>query len=337
MALPMRPIGHEDRLSLIEHLEELRSRLIVCLIGFLVCFGIAVWQNEALLNIVNRPLGRRRPPRRPSTRARDRWSRPRAPRSGCAQALEHGADAFSRLARSPTLTPADRATLREAIHSYGEAARALPESVPGRQPVTLGVTEPFTTSLTVSLWFAILFALPLFLYEAYAFVMPAFTAQERRVALPLMLLVPVLFACGVTFGYYAVLPPAVKFLQSYNSGSYDVLVQAKPYYSFVILALISMGLLFQIPIGILALTRTGVVSVTQLRRNRRYAIVVIAVLAMLLPTIDPVTMLLEMAPLIVLYELSILLASWIDRMGARRARSTALASPSDPDESADAV
>ncbi len=335
MAPPMRPIGHEDRLSLIEHLEELRSRLIVCLIGFLVCFGIAVWQNEALLNIVNRPL------EKTTASAAKHASGPleQASRSQVRlrQALEHGADAFSRLARSPTLTPADRATLREAIHSYGEAARALPESVPGRQPVTLGVTEPFTTSLTVSLWFAILFALPLFLYEAYAFVMPAFTAQERRVALPLMLLVPVLFACGVTFGYYAVLPPAVKFLQSYNSGSYDVLVQAKPYYSFVILALISMGLLFQIPIGILALTRTGVVSVTQLRRNRRYAIVVIAVLAMLLPTIDPVTMLLEMAPLIVLYELSILLASWIDRMGARRARSTALASPSDPDESADAV
>jgi sec-independent protein translocase protein TatC len=79
------------------------------------------------------------------------------------------------------------------------------------------------------------------------------------------------------------------------------------------------------------------VSVAQLRRNRRYAIVVIAVLAMLLPTIDPVTMLLEMIPLLVLYELSILLASWLDRVTARRERAAALAAPSDPDESADAV
>ena len=85
------------------------------------------------------------------------------------------------------------------------------------------------------------------------------------------------------------------------------------------------------------LTRAGVLSVKQLRSNRRYAIVIIAVIAMLLPTIDPVTMLLEMLPLVVLYELSILLASWMDRVSARRARAGALATPSDPDESADAV
>jgi sec-independent protein translocase protein TatC len=210
--------------------------------------------------------------------------------------------------------------------------------VPGRQPITLGVTEPFTTTLTVSMWFALLFSLPLFLYQAYAFVMPAFRPEEKRVVAPLMLLIPVLFACGVLFGYYVVVPPAVKILQNFNSASFDVLVQAKPYYSFVILALVSMGVLFQIPIAVLALTRAGVVSVDQLRRNRRYAIVVIAVLAMLLPTIDPVTMLLEMLPLLVLYEMSILLASWLDRVSGRRdKRGAALASPSEPDESADAV
>jgi sec-independent protein translocase protein TatC len=334
MAPPIRPIGHEDRLSLIEHLDELRSRIIICLVGFAIAFGFAVWQNDALLDIVNRPL--EKTTTATSKRASGPLEQTARSQVRLRRALERGADAFERLSRSSSLTAVDRATLRAAIRSYGDAARALPNSVPGRQPVTLGVTEPFTTTLTVSMWFAVLFALPLFLYQAYAFVMPAFTPHERRVALPLMLLVPVLFAAGVVFGYYVVLPPAVKFLQNFNSNSYDVLVQAKPYYSFVILALISMGLLFQIPIAILALTRTGVLSVAQLRRHRRYAIVVIAVLAMLLPTIDPVTMLLEMLPLIVLYELSILLASWLDRASARRARSTALA-PSDPDESPDAV
>jgi sec-independent protein translocase protein TatC len=332
---PIRPVGHEDRLSLIEHLDELRSRLIVCLVGFLIAFSVAVWQNHALLDIVNRPLERTTSatakkasgPLEQTARSQVRLRR----------ALERGADAFERLASSPSLTAADRATLREAIRSYGQAARALPDSVPGRQPVTLGVTEPLTTTLTVSLWFAVLFSLPLFLYQAYAFVMPAFKPEEKRVVRPLMLLVPLLFVCGVAFGYYVVLPPAVKFLQTFNASSYDVLVQAKPYYSFVILSLVSLGILFQIPIAVVALTRARVVTVRQLRRNRGYAIVVIAVLAMLLPTIDPVTMLLEMLPLLVLYELSILLASWLDRVTARRERAAALAAPSDPDESADAV
>jgi sec-independent protein translocase protein TatC len=334
VARSIRPIGHEDRLSLIEHLDELRRRIIFCLIGFTVAFSVAVWQNHTLLKIVNRPL------ERTTASASKKASGPleQASRSQVRlrQALERGAVAFERLSRSRSLTASDRATLRAAIRSYTDAAHALPRTVPGRQPITLGVTEPFTNTLNVSLWFAVLFSLPLLLYQAYAFVMPAFRPEEKRIVAPLMLLVPVLFACGVAFGYYVVLPPAVKFLQSFNSASYDVLVQAKPYYSFVLLALISMGVLFQIPIAILALTRAGVVSVAQLRRNRRYAIVVIAVLAMLLPTIDPVTMLLEMLPLLVLYEMSILLASWLDRISARRARA-ALAAPSDPDESADAV
>jgi sec-independent protein translocase protein TatC len=80
-----------------------------------------------------------------------------------------------------------------------------------------------------------------------------------------------------------------------------------------------MGVLFQVPIGILAVTRVGIVTTRQLRKNRRYAILVIAVLAMLMPGVDPVTMLLMMAPLIALFEGSILLASLLDRR-AERAR-----------------
>jgi sec-independent protein translocase protein TatC len=335
MPRSIRPVGHEDRLSLIEHLDELRTRLVVCLVGFMVAFSVAVWQNQALLDVVNRPLER-------TTAATGKHASGPLEETAQSQvrlrkAFEDGAAAFRQLADAPSLTGTDRAALRAAISSYAAAARALPKKVPGRQPVTLGVTEPFTTTLNVSLWFAVMFSLPLFLYQAYAFVVPAFRPEERKVVRPLMLLVPVLFACGVAFGYYVVVPPAVKFLQTFNSSSYDVLVQAKPYYSFVILALISMGVLFQIPIAILALTRAGVVSVRQLRKNRRYAIVVIAVLAMLLPTLDPVTMLLEMLPLLVLYELSILLASWLERVGARGKRADALAASSDPDESADAV
>src|SRR5204863_3646238 len=140
--------------------------------------------------------------------------------------------------------------------------------------------EPFGTILTVSFYVAVLFALPLFLYQLYAFVMPAFSPQEKRIVRPLMLLVPVLFASGVVFGYFVVLPPAIRFLQTFNSSSFDVLVQAKDYYRFAVTALLGLGILFQMPIVILAMTRLGIMTPRQLRANRRYALLVIAVVAM---------------------------------------------------------
>jgi sec-independent protein translocase protein TatC len=332
------PVGHEDQLSLVEHLDELRSRLIICVVGLVIAFSVAMWQNHALLHVVNRPL------EKTTSQSLSKGSGGRLESTARTQlllrrALLRGAAAFDALSRSETIKdPALRAQLRAALREYHLAVDALPQSAPGRQPVTLGVGEPFSTTLTVSLYFALLFALPLILYQAYAFVLPAFTPSERKVAFPLMMMVPVLFVAGVVFGYFIVLPPAVKFLQTFNSSSFDVLVQAKPYYTFVTLTLISLGILFQIPVGILALTRVGILSVKQLRENRRYAIVVIAILAMLLPGVDPVSMLIEMGPLLILYELSILMAAWVDRVATRReaaATGTALAVTDDPDETDD--
>jgi sec-independent protein translocase protein TatC len=167
--------------------------------------------------------------------------------------------------------------------------------------------------LTVSFYFALLLALPIILYQLYAFVLPAFSPRERRVATPLMMMIPVLFVTGVAFGYTVVLPPAVNFLQDFNADSFNVLVQARDYYRFSAIVLLALGLVFQVPVAILAATRLGVVTPAQLRSNRRYAILACAVLAMVLPGTDPVTMLLEMVPLVVLYELSILLAALFGR------------------------
>jgi sec-independent protein translocase protein TatC len=126
-----------------------------------------------------------------------------------------------------------------------------------------------------------------------------------------------------------VVPPAIRFLQNFNTDSFDVLIQAQPYYKFVILLLAAMGLLFQIPVGILALTRVGIVTTRQLSKNRRYAVLAIAVIAMVLPGQDPVTMTLMMVPMYVLFEGSILLSWLMDRRDRRRA---AAAEESAPDE-----
>ena len=196
--------------------------------------------------------------------------------------------------------------------------------------MTLGVGEPFTATVRVAAYAALLISMPVLLFQAYAFLLPAFSPRERQVALPLMLMVPFLFLGGVVFAYFLVLPAAVNFLQNFNDDNYDILLQARDYYKFAVMLLGVMGLLFQLPIGILAVTRMGIVSTRQLRANRRYAILVIAVLAMLLPGTDPVTMLMMMAPLLVLYEVSILLATVLDRRAERaRAREEAEADADD--------
>ena len=181
------------------------------------------------------------------------------------------------------------------------------------KPLTFGVTEPFLTTFTNAAYAAIILALPVVLYQLYAFVLPAFSPTERRVAQPLLLMVPFLFIGGVVFCYFAVLPPAVDFLLHFNADQFSVHVRARDYYSFVTLMMLAMGLGFQVPVGILALVRLRIVSVETLRKNRRYALLVIAIVAALLPTIDPVSMLIEMVPLLVLYELSIVLARLFGR------------------------
>ena len=236
----LRPVRHDEHLSIVEHLDELRSRLIVAGLSFVVAFGLAFWQKGPLLRIANDPLG-------------------------------------------------------------------------GRKPITLAPAEAFMTTVTVAAYAALLLALPVILYQLYAFVLPAFSPAERRVALPLLVMVPVLFIGGAVFAYFVVLPPALKFLLNFDANNFHTMVRARDYYGFVGLTTISVGILFQVPVAILALTRLGIVTPRQLRRTRRYAILVIAVLAALLPSVDPVSMLIEMAPLIVLYELSILLASAFGR------------------------
>ena len=314
MATALRPIAHEDRLSLVEHLDELRTRIIICLAGFLVAFAFCFWQNDAILEILDRPL---------EQSAFTQGSEDPLERAAAFQQAEKQLflqwEVLAReMARSEELSPALKARWAQ----MSELSRATADAAPaatGRRPVTLGVGEPFTVTFRVVAYAAMLLVLPLLLYQAYAFILPAFSPREREVALPLMWMVPFLFAGGVVFAYFFVLPNAINFLQNFNDDNYDILLQARDYYKFSIMVLMVMGILFQVPIGILAVTRVGIVTPAQLRKNRRYAILVIAIAAMLLPGQDPVTMLMMMAPLIVLFEGSILLAALLDRRAERAA------------------
>jgi sec-independent protein translocase protein TatC len=240
----LKAVRHEDRLTLVEHLDELRTRLIVSIAVFGVALALCFWQNHLLLDIAKAPL------------------------------------------------PDNRDRL-----------------------LTLGVSEPFTTTVTVSAYGAIILSLPIVLYQLYAFVLPAFSNQERRVIAPLLIIIPVLFLTGVVFAYFVVMPAATKFLLHFNSDQFRVQVRARDYYSFFSTTLLAVGIIFQVPVGILAVTRLGIVTPQQLSRNRRYAYLIISIVAAALPGVDPVTMLIEMVPLVVLYELSIVLARLFGRPG----------------------
>jgi sec-independent protein translocase protein TatC len=320
MATALKPIGHDDRLSLVEHLDELRTRLIICVLAFSVAFGLCLWQNDRILHVMNRSLEHATQFKKNSKDPFEQSAKYDATLKAMSQRAKDFADAA---ARDEGLSPATQAAAQNLARAADTAVRAAP-AVSGRRPVTLGVGEPFTATVRVAAWAALLFSLPILLYQAYAFVLPAFSPRERQVALPMMLLAPFLFIAGVVFAYYMVLPNAIRFLQNFNDDSFDILLQARDYYSFSIMVLAAMGLCFQVPVGILAVTRVGIVSTTQLRKGRRYAILVIAVVAMLLPGQDPITMLSLMVPLIVLYEGSILLCILLDRRAARlRAREEA--------------
>jgi sec-independent protein translocase protein TatC len=228
--------GHADELSLVDHLDELRTRIIVSACALLVAVGLCFWQNDLLLAVANGPLPN------------------------------------------------------------------------GREPITFGVTEPFFTTMKLAFYAGILLALPVILYEAYSFILPAFKPGERRVVLPLLLMVPVLFVAGAVFAYFVIMPAALNFLLGFNADQFNIQIRGSEYYGFVITTMIAVGILFQIPVGTIAVTRLAIITPEQLSSNRRYAVLVTAVLAMLLPGTDPVTMLLSMAPLYVLFEVSLVLA-----------------------------
>jgi len=245
MTRRVRAVSHDDRLTPVEHLDELRARIVVCLATLAVALSLCFWQNHLLLEFASNPLP----------------------------------NGHERL-------------------------------------LTFGVTEPLMTTLTVATYGALLLSLPVVLYQVYAYVLPAFSAGERRVALPILLLAPLLFLAGVAFAYFVVMPAAVRFLLDFNDTQFNVQVRARDYYSFFSTTLLACGLVFQLPLAVIAVTRLGIVSVEQLRTNRRYAYLGIAVIAAALPGVDPISMLIEMVPLLALYELSILLARALGRPGA---------------------
>jgi sec-independent protein translocase protein TatC len=299
-------------------LEELRTRLIVSLVAIGVAFAFCFWQNHALLHLIGDPYAKETQSqvKRCQGEQGPAWCTDEAVKAAAhtLQALVKALDGHS-----SGLSATSRKTLNSTIPALGTALGRLPKTAPANSLVTIGIGEPFTATITVTFYFSLLLSLPIILYELYGFLIPAFSPTERAAARPVLAAVPALFAAGVLFGYYVVLPAAVHFLQNFNSGSFEQFVQASSYYSFAALIMLAMGVIFQVPLAVVGAARAGIVTKRQLRKNRRFAVVIAALIAALLPG-DVVTMTLETLPVIVLYEVGILVVAWLDRRDARRAR-----------------
>jgi sec-independent protein translocase protein TatC len=244
MRLPRR-LAHGQHAELVDHLDELRSRLVVSLIAVVASFAVSYAFHARLLTMLESPL------------------------------------------------PA------------------------GKKLVTFGVTEPFMTSLQVSLVGAIAIALPVLLWQAWSYFAPAISPHIQRTVAIAVAAASALFAIGLVFAYKVALPAAVRFLTTYDQHIYNINIRAKDYISFSLAVLISVGLVFELPAVIVALVRIGIVRADQLRKNRKIGYVAVAALAVALPGVDPVTTMIEAAPLLVLFELSIWLCVLLDRRSQR--------------------
>src|SRR5215471_2264950 len=234
--LPRR-LRHGEEATLVEHLDELRSRLFIVLIACGLAFVVTYAFHGQILDWLNRPL------------------------------------------------PANL-----------------------QKPVTFSPLEPFSTSIWVSLWAAFLLVLPIVFWQVWAFFAPALDPHHQRSIAVLVGFSALLAFAGVAFGYWLVLPPAIHFLTNYDSSHFTILIQAKPYYRFAAIVLLSVGIAFEVAIFVLGLVRLRILSAAKLRRTWRIGLFLMVVIGVLLPGVDPVSTVLSTIPLVFLYFLSIALA-----------------------------
>jgi sec-independent protein translocase protein TatC len=186
----------------------------------------------------------------------------------------------------------------------------LPDNL--KKPATFSPIEPFSTSIWVSFWAALIIAMPIVFWQLWAFLAPAFTEHQQRTMAALVLFAAVLGLGGLAFGYLVVLPPAIHFLTNYDSSHFEILLRARDYYRFVTFVLVGVALAFEVPVFMLGLVRLGIMTAAMLRRTWRIGVFIMVVIGVILPGVDPVTTILSVIPLVVLYVLSIGLATFFE-------------------------
>jgi sec-independent protein translocase protein TatC len=190
---------------------------------------------------------------------------------------------------------------------------AMPQ---GTRMISTGVVAPFLVPIKVTAMAAFVIALPVVLYQAWAFVAPGLYAHERRFALPMVVGSTVLFLLGMAFCYFFVFGMVFKFIAGFAPASITVAPDIEQYLSFVMTMFLAFGITFEVPIVVLLLVRTGLVSVAQLREARRYVIVGAFVVAAVVTPPDVTSQCMLAVPMCILFEIGLLLASLMQRRQA---------------------
>jgi len=230
----------EEKKPFLEHLEELRHRLIICILAVAAGFVISYFFSDKAFLVLIRPL-----------------------------------------------------------------RQALPE---GSEIIFTNLPEMFVTYLKLSLIMGVMLATPVIFYELWKFVAPGLYQHEKRFIVPFVLSSCILFVGGAIFGYLVVFPFGFKFFLGFANSYVKALPSVKQYFSFAIKLLIAFGIVFELPVITYFFTKIGILTPDFLKKNRRYAIVIIFTLAAIFTPPDVMTQIMMAIPLLLLYEVSIIVS-----------------------------
>jgi len=195
----------------------------------------------------------------------------------------------------------------------GLLKRPITPLVPEGMLLFTSPTEPMTVTLKLSFVIGFVLALPIVVYHVWAFLSPALFEREKKVLVPALMGAFVLFLLGVAMAYFMVLPLALRFLLGFQTEALAPIITIGEYLRFATRLILAFGVIFELPLVTLLLSLLGIINAGTLRKYRRHAIVGVSVLSALLTPADVGTMIMMMVPLLLLYEVSILLVAAVDR------------------------
>jgi sec-independent protein translocase protein TatC len=335
--------GQEGRqlggqMSFLEHLDELRRRLMRSIIFIFVALLFCWFVSDRIYNFLSVPIRRGMaaaverpvplegvtggetimPVTQLSEGSTGRYVFDQETKLGNT-VIPAGASVAARVARGPdgqmgvfTDEPifAGTSVIPKGVRLPADMAAR--DGLPGMEDrlVIHTAMEPFALYLKVSLYAALCLSVPFLLWQIWAFISPGLYPHERGYALPFVLMSSVSFVIGAAFAYYVIFPPAVSYLLGLGQG-FRLFLNASDYFDFIIIVMLAMGVVFQMPAITYVLSRIGIVDAAMLVRHWRISLIVILVAAAVLsPTNDIPNMLLFAAPMLVLYVISVFVA-WI--------------------------
>ncbi|MBI1783734.1 twin-arginine translocase subunit TatC [Candidatus Sumerlaeota bacterium] len=296
----------QRELTLIGHLEELRMRLIICvgffLLATVVCFFFAGPVLEIMIRPVTTMLAPPKIPVNEDGKTTTTLTLIVAPDGGVKAANNES------LALTRNLTSLDVILLP---HDSGGTTRTINLLQPPKQQSKIiypSPLDPIMMLIKVALVMAILFSLIVWIWQIWLFIAPGLTEKEKGVIRPMLLSAVILFPIGAIFAYYMIFF-IIKIMQQYIVPGIDILYNVSSYLKLMTTMMIVFGIIFELPLVIALLARMGIVTPAFLSHYRRHIYVGLSFAAMVItPTTDPFTMLISLVPLIILFELSVLIA-----------------------------